>query len=483
MSDPALSLRGVSKRFGRTLALDGAELHVQPGTIHALLGENGAGKSTLMRIAFGELRADDGVVALAGTNREWSSSADAIAVGIGMVHQHFTLVPALTVAENVALGDRGFWGGYTPARAAERVRKIGTQTGLVLDPTARVADLSVGAQQRLEIVKALARNARVLILDEPTAVLSPRESAELYGWLREFVAGGGTGILITHKLREALTLADDVTVLRHGRTVLQSAVSEVTEASVVTALLGDARGPRVGSARRSPRGMRTDAPVVELRRVSMKDARGVLRLREATVAVCAGEILGVAGIEGAGQFDLLRILAGRRAPSSGTVTLPSRIGFVPEDRLRDAIVPTMSPAENVALHDARHFRGHMPWRELESEAVAIIAEYDVRPTDSATIGALSGGNQQKFVLGRELRGSPQLLVVENPTRGLDIRAAAFVLDRIRSAQDSGCAVIVYSSDLDELLTLAERMLVCHAGEVREVPVEMEAIGRAMVGIT
>ena len=232
----------------------------------------------------------------------------------------------------------------------------------------------------------------------------------------------------------------------------------------------------------SPQVLRTDAPVVALRDVSTVDPNGVSRLRDATVVVSAGEVLGVAGIEGAGQFELLRLLAGRRAPSTGTVTLPKRIGFVPEDRLRDAIVPTMSPAENVALRNANQFHGHMPWRQLSAEASAIFSEYDVRPTDSETLGALSGGNQQKFVMGRELRGSPELLVLENPTRGLDIRAAEFVLDRIRSARASGCAVVVYSSDLDELLTLVDRMVVCHAGYVREVPADMEAIGRAMVGI-
>lgn len=477
----ALSLRGVSKRFGNTLALDDAQLEVRPGTLHALLGENGAGKTTLMRLAFGMLRPDSGTIETNGTVRRWRSSADAIAAGIGMVHQHFLLVPAMTVAENVSLGDRGMFHGFDPRAAAERVQRIGAETGLMLDPAARVADLPVGAQQRLEIVKALARNARTLILDEPTAVLSPSESQELYDWLRTFVASGRTVILITHKVREALAIADAVTVLRRGRAVLTAPVSGLDEAAVIVAMIG-AAAPDDGrsiAAHHSP-----GEPVISIENVSVTDSRGVKRLREASIEVRAGEILGIAGVEGAGQHELLRVLAGRLVPDSGNVRIPVRIGFVPEDRLRDALIPAMTLVENLALKDAGSARGTVDWSSIETRTLKLVREHDVRATGpDADAGTLSGGNQQKFVLGRELEGSPEALVVENPTRGLDIRAAAHVLAELRSACAAGVAVVVYSSDLDEILSIADRMIVCFGGHATPVRAEADAVGRALVGLS
>ncbi len=477
----ALSLRGVSKRFGSTLALDNARFDVRPGTLHALLGENGAGKTTLMRLAFGMLRPDSGTIETNGTARRWRSSADAIAAGIGMVHQHFLLVPAMTVTENVALGDRGMFHGFDPDVAAGRVQRIGTETGLVLDPAARVADLPVGAQQRLEIVKALARDARTLILDEPTAVLSPSESQELYAWLRTFVAGGRTVVLITHKVREALAIADEVTVLRRGRAVLTAPASELDEAAVIGAMIGAATSDEERSigAHHSP-----GEPVISIEKVSVTDSRGVKRLREASMEVRAGEIMGIAGVEGAGQHELLRVLAGRTIADSGTVRIPARIGFVPEDRLRDALIPAMTLVENLALKDAGSARGTLDWSSVETRAMRLVSEHDVRASGpDAHAGTLSGGNQQKFVLGRELEGSPQALVVENPTRGLDIRATAHVLAELRSARASGVAVVVYSSDLDEVLSIADRMIVCFGGRVTATAVEADAVGRALVGLS
>ncbi|HXD21733.1 MAG TPA: ATP-binding cassette domain-containing protein, partial [Gemmatimonadaceae bacterium] len=349
MTGLALTLRGISRQFGSTVALDGAQLEVREGTLHALLGENGAGKTTLMRLAFGMLRPDAGSIEMNGVPRHWRSSADAIGAGIGMVHQHFLLVPAMTVAENVALGDRGLFRAFDPRAAAERVRTIGAETGLALDPAARVADLPVGAQQRLEIVKALARDAKILILDEPTAVLSPAESQELYGWLRSFVARGRTVVLITHKVREALALADDVTVLRRGRTVLTGTPAGVGEAAVIDAMVG---APVASDP--APPGSASAAPgqtVASLHGVSVTDDRGITRLRDATVDLRAGEIVGIAGVEGSGQRELLRVIAGRLRPGRGRVGLPARIGFVPEDRLRDALIPAMTLVENFALKD------------------------------------------------------------------------------------------------------------------------------------
>jgi simple sugar transport system ATP-binding protein len=411
--------------------------------------------------------------------RRWRSSADAIGAGIGMVHQHFLLVPAMTVAENVALGDRGLLRAFDPRATAERVRKIADETGLTLDPGARVADLPVAAQQRLEIVKALARDARILILDEPTAVLSPSESQELYAWLRLFVARGRTVVLITHKVREALALAADVTVLRRGHTVLSGTPAGVGEAAVIDAMVGAAAVPDVLSQRETAPG----ETVASLEHAAVTDDRGVARLRDATIEVRAGEIVGVAGVEGSGQHELLRVIAGRIVASSGTVRLPARIGFVPEDRLRDALVPAMTLVENFALKDAGHLRGSVPWPAYASRAESAISAHDVRASGpDSPAGALSGGNQQKFVLARELEGSPALLVVENPTRGLDIRAAAHVLDALRSARASGVAIVAYSSDIDEVLAIADRMIVCFDGRLTATTADSAAVARAIVGL-
>ncbi|MFI5231227.1 MAG: ABC transporter ATP-binding protein [Gemmatimonadales bacterium] len=485
MTAAAFALRGITKQFGRTIALDSAQFELRQGTLHALLGENGAGKTTLMRLAFGMLRPDAGTMEMDGTVRRWRSSADAIAAGIGMVHQHFLLVPAMTVAENVSLGERGLFRGFDARAAAERVRKIGAETGLVLDPASRVADLPVGAQQRLEIVKALARDVKILILDEPTAVLSPAESQELYAWLRSFVARGRTVVLITHKVREALALADDVTVLRRGRTVLSGSAAALGESAVIDAMVGATMAS--GTREREVAHARTPAAgggaVASLDGVSVTDERGVPRLRDATMDVRAGEIVGVAGVEGSGQRELLRVLGGRTVPNGGTARLPARIGFVPEDRLRDALIPAMTLVENFALKDSGESRGSMPWRAYESRTRTAMAAHDVRASGAdSTAGALSGGNQQKFVLGRELEGSPELLVVENPTRGLDIRAAAHVLDELRAARASGVAIVAYSSDLDEVLAIADRMLVCFDGHITPAAADAAIVARALVGL-
>ncbi len=477
----ALSLRGVTKQFGSTVALDGAQFDVRAGTLHALLGENGAGKTTLMRLAFGMLRPDAGTIEAGGTARHWRSSADAIAAGIGMVHQHFLLVPAMTVEENVSLGDRGLFRGFDPRVAADRVRRIGAETGLVLDPAARVADLPVGAQQRLEIIKALARDAKILILDEPTAVLSPAESQELYSWLRSFVARGRTAVLITHKVREALAIADDVTVLRRGRAVLSGRPRELAESAVIAAMIGSAATDEV---QLPAAGSTAGVSVISLQHVSMTDGRGVHRLRDVSMEVCAGEIVGIAGVEGSGQHELLRVLAGRLAPDGGGVRLPARIGFVPEDRLRDALIPTMTLVENLALKEAGSARGSVRWTSYEARALGTIRKHDVHTSGVCSLAsALSGGNQQKFVLGRELEGSPDALVVENPTRGLDIRATSLVLAELRSARASGVAVAMYSSDLDEVLSIADRMIVCFDGRATDTPVEADAVARALLGLS
>lgn len=491
----ALEIDQLRKSFGAVEALAGATLKVSEGTVHALLGENGAGKTTLMRVAYGMLRPDAGTLRIFGEAAQFRSSADAIARGVGMVHQHFTLVPAMTVAENVALGMHG---RFDAVAAADRVRQLGLRTGLVLDPTARVESLPVGAQQRLEIVKALARDARLLILDEPTAVLAPGEADELMRWVRRFRDEGRAVVLITHKLREALSVADDVTVLRRGRTVLAGDASSLDEQALVAALIGDdvARaGARpadtsavasgatpVGSDSR--RNVATPgALIASLRDVSVLNARGGYSLRGASLEVRSGEILGIAAVEGSGQHELVRLLAGRLGASSGAVTLPDRVAFIPEDRHRDAMVLDMSLVENVALRalGARH--GRMPWSALREAAADVIERFDVRgPGIDAPGRALSGGNQQKLVLGRELADRPEMVVAENPTRGLDIRATAAVLEQLRAAKEAGSGVVLYSSDLDEVLGIADRVFVVFAGRVAAVhPPTRETVGRAMLG--
>ena len=480
MTDVALELRDIRKAFGETLALDGARCTVRRGSVHALLGENGAGKTTLMRIAFGMLVPDAGEVQRAGRPLVLRSERDAIAAGIGMVHQHFLLVPAFTVAENAALGGHG---RFDVGTARETIRRVGAATGLQLDPDAQVMDLPVGAQQRAELLRALAHDADVLILDEPTAVLTPSESDELYRWMRRFVAGGGTIVLITHKLREALAVADDVTVLRRGRTVLTGVAASLDEQAVVDAIVGE----RLPGDAVPPLDASDGDVVFALDAAGWTDARGIVRLQPTTLTVRRGEVLGVLGVEGAGQRELLRLLAGRLHATTGSVQRPPTVGFVPEDRLRDAVIPEFSLAENHLLARAGERRGVIAWDEETHAAAEIVAAYDVRAAGpAAAMRTLSGGNQQRFVVGRERRLAPLALVAENPTRGLDVRATARVWRAIRETAVAGGAAVVHSADLDEVLAITRRVVVCFGGHVQEIapPVDPQDRGpyaRALVG--
>ena len=343
----ALELTGVSKRFGATQALRDVSFRVRRGTVHALLGENGAGKSTLIGTAFGLLNADSGTVTAGDPARPILSAAAAMAAGVGMVHQHFTNVPAMTVAENVSLGTRG---AYHAQRAAATVLEIGKRTGLALDPNSLAGSLPVGAQQRLEIIKALARDATTLLLDEPTAVLAPAEATELLGWLREFANRGGSVVLITHRLREALGIADEVTVLRRGEAVLSEPVASVDERSLAVALLGDEGQGDTGQKRlASEEVTASNREIARLTHVWVQDERGVAVVQDVTLAVRAGEVLGIAAVEGSGQHALLRVLAARIAVARGQVELPSKVGFVPEDRQREGLALDLSLVENLAL--------------------------------------------------------------------------------------------------------------------------------------
>ncbi len=490
-ASPLLQLEGISRRFGRVQALQDASLTVRTGTVHALLGENGAGKTTLMRVVFGLLTPDSGRVLWNGAPLSVGSPSDALRTGIGMVHQHFTLVPAMTVAENVALGGAG---RFDVAQAEARVHDVASRAGLSLDAHARVDTLPVGAQQRCEIVKALARDVQLLILDEPTAVLAPSEAAELLAWMRRFADAGNAVVLITHKLRDALAVADDVTVLRGGRTVYTAQAADATEQTLAEAMIGEG----TGSLRRleerkleerkldgrdiEPREQHRREVVLSLAGASWRDGRGVERVRDASMAVQAGEIVGIAAVEGSGQHELLRLLAGRYDAATGRVQRPARVGFVPEDRHRDALLLDAPLYENTALRGAGERRGRMPWRTLRDATAGLLTRFDVRaPGPEAVARTLSGGNQQKFVLGRELAEQPKALVVENPSRGLDFKATAAVQQALRDARDGGTAVVVYSSDLDEVLMLADRVYVMHTGTLHEVRGDREAVGRAMLG--
>jgi len=473
-----LVLEHITKTFGRVRALDDVSMSVRRGTVHALLGENGAGKTTLMRIAFGLISPDAGTVWLGAKPARSVSTAGAIAAGLGMVHQHFMNVPAMTVAENVALGQRG---RFRAAEAAGQVSDIAARTGLALDPAAIAGDLPVGAQQRLEIVKALSKNARTLILDEPTAVLAPSEAADLLSWLRAFANAGNAVVLITHKLRDALTVADDVTVLRRGRVVLAARTQDVSIGVLTEALLGE-RDVSIDLTHQGEARRRGDI-VARLDNVTVRERRGITALTGATVEVFRGEVLGVAGVEGAGQRALLRVLAGRLRPTAGTADLPRAIAFVPEDRHRDALILDFTITDNLGLRGAGSRRGRFAPRSLEQHARALLQAFDVRGGSPRTHArSLSGGNQQKLVLARELSDAPDLVVAENPTRGLDIRATHDVLARLREAARHGAAVVMYSADLDEVLSLSDRVIAIHAGIVRECGLDRDAVGRAMLGV-
>jgi simple sugar transport system ATP-binding protein len=480
---PALALRGIDKRYGSVHALSDATLEIRPGTVHALLGENGAGKSTLMRIAYGLEHADAGALFLGNDRIRVASAADAIAHGIGMVHQHFTLVPSMSIAENIALGGRG---RLDLTDVAARLGELSASTGFALDPTARVETLSVGAQQRVEIAKALLHAARILILDEPTAVLAPAESAELLRWVRAYADAGNAAVLITHKLREALGVADDVTVLRRGRTVFAARHDGVTPEMLTSAMIGE----ELTHARTqsSDEGTPAELPpraVFRAEGLTLADSAGIIRLRDATFAIHAGEIVGIAAVEGSGQRELLRALGGRLAPASGLLVNPSSVGFVPEDRHRDAVLLNRSLAENVALRGVGARRGTIDWDAVGAQTERLMREYDVRAVDSrVAVRTLSGGNQQKLVLARELDlafDAERALVAENPTRGLDVRATAEIHARLRRAARDGAAVVLYSSDIDEVLLLATRVFVVFERVVRELPLDRERIGQAMVG--
>ena len=492
-----LELRGITKRFPGVLANDAIDLDDSGGEIHALLGENGAGKTTLMNVLYGLYHADEGEVLIDGTPVSFESPRDAIAAGIGMVHQHFMLIPVFTVTENVMLGveETSVAGLLDRREARRRVEEISSRYGLEVDPDALVEDLSVGAQQRVEIVKALYRDAEILILDEPTAVLTPQETRELFGVMGSLQESGKGIIFITHKLKEVLAIADRITVLRRGRVVGSTTPEEADEAALASMMVGRDVRLEVEKGPAEPQ-----APVLEVEDLTVLDDRGQAAVNGISLEVRAGEVLGVAGVQGNGQTELVEAITGLRAVDAGRVLIKGEdltrasprhvfaagVGHIPEDRIRDGLVADFSIADNLVLNQYYLPPLARGWVR-DDEAVLRTAEqrkeaYDIRtPSVLAPVSTLSGGNQQKVIVARELSREIALLVASQPTRGLDVGSMAYIHEQVISARDGGTAVLLVSSELDEVLSVSDRVAVMYRGRIVGM-VDPATIGREEIGL-
>jgi ABC-type uncharacterized transport system ATPase subunit len=500
---PVLELRGITKQFPGVLANDHVDFDVRRGEVHALLGENGAGKSTLMNILYGLYQPDEGEILIKGERVRLHSPKDAINRGIGMVHQHFMLIPVMTVAENIVLANEPTRAGLlldTDA-ADRRVRELSRSFNFAIDPDARVESITVGQQQRVEILKALYRNADILILDEPTAVLTPQEANELFEILRTLTREGMSVIFITHKLNEVLEIADRITVVRRGKRVDTVDRQGATEERLARMMVGREVLLRVDKPASDP-----GDPVLTVDDLHVFDDRGLEAVRGVSFEVRGGEIVGIAGVDGNGQTELIDGITGLRKAASGRVAIggrnvtgatPSRIldsglGHIPEDRQRRGLVLEFSLAENVALHDydkAPDSRwGWLFPRQLIRRARELLTQFDVRGGGPQTrASALSGGNQQKVVLAREIGREPSVLIAAQPTRGLDVGAIEFVHRRLVEARDNGKAVLLVSLELDEIISLSDRTLVLYEGEIvaehgpdvgeEQLGIEMTGAGR------
>jgi simple sugar transport system ATP-binding protein len=476
-----LQLKNITKRFGSVLANDHVNITVDPGTIHAIVGENGAGKSTAMRVAYGFYTADSGEILVNGQPRRILRPLDAIALGIGMVHQHFMLVDTMTVAENIILGaESGTPLSLDLEDAAARIRGLSQKFKLSVDPTAVMETLSVGQQQRVELLKALYRNAQLLILDEPTAVLTPQEVDEFFGILRAMRDQGKTIIIITHKLGEVLAISDDVTVMRDGKVVGRVKTKETSAAELARLMVGRDVLLRVEKSAAKP-----GAAMLSVRNLSVRAGSSRV-VDDVTFDVRAGEIVGIAGVEGNGQRELIEAIAGlvEQSRVSGEMTLDGTplagsdartrrelgIAHIPEDRHRRGLLLDFGLDENAIL--GVHYRppvasgAMVNEREVRRRTAGIIQRFDVRPPNPALPArALSGGNQQKLIIGREFELKPKLLLVAQPTRGVDIGAIEFIHRQLVALRDAGCAVLLVSAELEEVMSLSDRLLVIHNGRI------------------
>ena len=487
---PAVEARGITKAFPGVLANAGVDLTVRRGEVHAVLGENGAGKSTLASVIAGLYRPDEGELRINGEPVHLNGPRDALARGVGMVYQHFRLVERFTVAENVILGDPRQPALLDTRNAEKIVGELGERYGLPVDPRARVADLSVGEEQRVEIVKMLYRGADVLILDEPTAVLTPQESENLFETVPQMAAEGKAVIFISHKLSEVLAASHRVTVMRDGRVVLRAETAETSRRELARAMVGRDVDLSVKRAEGEP-----GEPLLRLENVS---AEGPVPLRDVSLEARAGEIVGVAGVAGNGQRTLAEVVAGLRAPFSGKVFVRGTettgrgpkaarragLAYVPEDRLGTGLSPSLSISENLLLTRKRPF--FLKRRAMEGAAREAIGRFDIRaPGPDAATRGLSGGNAQKTLLARELMAGPEVLVVASPTRGLDVGATGAIRELLDERRRAGCAVLLISEDLDEVRSLSDRILVLYEGRVSyETPGEgasVEELGLAMAG--
>jgi ABC-type uncharacterized transport system ATPase subunit len=499
-SPVVLELRGITKRFPGVVANDSVDFDLRRGEVHALLGENGAGKSTLMNVLYGLYQPDEGEILVKGKAGRLHSPKDAIGRGIGMVHQHFMLIPVMTVAENIVLATEPTQAGFLlDSRAArERVKELSRSFNFAIDPEARVESITVGQQQRVEILKALYRHADILILDEPTAVLTPQEAGELFEILRNLTREGMSVIFITHKLNEVLDIADRITVLRRGKMIDTVTREGATEEGLARLMVGREVLLRVDKQPAQP-----GEPLLSVEDLRVVDDRGLEAVRGVSFDVRAGEIVGVAGVDGNGQSELIDALSGLRRSASGGVRIgehdvtgaaPSTIldlglGHIPEDRQRRGLVLEFSLAENLALHDydkAPDSRwGWLFPRQLVRRARELLSQFDVRGGGPRTrAAALSGGNQQKVVLAREIGRGPSVLIAAQPTRGLDVGAIEFVHRRLIEARDDAKAVLLVSLELEEILSLSDRILVIYEGQIvaeHGPDVSEERLGIEMTG--
>ncbi len=478
---PALEMRGITKRYPGVVANDGISLEVRPGEIHALLGENGAGKTTLMNVLYGLARPDEGQILLDGTPITISGPADAIARGINMVHQHFMLVPVLSVADNILLGEETMANRVFLDRreAHRRILDLGQRFGFEIDPEVKVSTLSVGWQQRVEILKALYRNARILVLDEPTAVLTPQETEEIFVVLRRLATEGHSIVFISHKLYEVLEVADRITVIRRGRVVGERKPAETNEDDLAELMVGREVQLTVDRGTSHP-----GEPMLRVAGLQATDDRGHPMVRGVDLEVRSGEILGIAGVAGNGQDELVEAIVGMRKPTAGTVTLDSAditgrspralneasVAYVPADRHRFGLILPFTIADNLVLtsyYRAPYARGVIRDGEaIERDAESSVERFDIRtPSAVARAATLSGGNQQKVVVAREFDRDLKLLVLDQPTRGLDVGSIEFIHKQVIAKRDAGTAVLLVSAELDEVLELSDRIAVMYGGRI------------------